>query len=184
MAAPVQATVTTALAGANNDLIFTSRWNAGKAVSIVYLDPGAINYPGQVDAFDVAGVALIVVLLRRAAGAIAMTAAEIITAIRANPLADSLVDVQNAAANDGTGAVIALALTALAGGVDPTFATQTEAETKYRSIAWAANNYQSECFVGGAQQKVISVGTEAAHRALLDRHYIELSRRGKALDRI
>jgi hypothetical protein len=186
VASPVQASLTTALAGTNNDLVFTSKWNAGKTISVVYLDPGAAAFAGAVEAQDDAGLGLIVVVLKRTAGAITMTGNEVIAAIRANPVANSLVGVDNAAANDGTGAVIALALTALSGGVDPTFATQGEAETKFRSVEpWGVGGiYHSEHQVNGTMQRIRSTDSEANHRARLNDAWLYLARRGQALNRV
>jgi hypothetical protein len=186
MAAPVQASLTTALAGTNNDLVFTSKWNAGKPISVVYLDPGAVACAGYVEGQDNGDSGLIVVVLKRTAGAITMTGNEVIAAIRANPVANSLVGVDNAAANDGTGAVIALALTALSGGVDPTFANQGEAETKYRSVEpWGVGSiWHSEHQVNGLMQRIRSTDSEANHRARLNEAYLYLSRRGQALNRL
>ncbi len=183
MAAPVRASLTTALAGTNNDLKFTSKWQAGKVISIVYLDPGAVACPGYVEAFDDGFIGLIIVGLKRTAGAITMTAAEVAAAIRANPVANALVDVQNAGADDGTGAVIALALTPLAGGIDPSFANQTEAETIYKSVdAWGVGSvWHSQILVNGSQQRVKSTDSEANHRARLNDLYLGYQRRGLGL---
>jgi hypothetical protein len=86
---------------------------------------------------------------------------------------------------NGTGAAVAVALTPLAGGVDPSFANQGEAEGKYRSVeAWGVGGiYHSESQVNGTMQRIRSTDTEAAHRARLNDDYLRLSRRGLALDR-
>lgn len=110
---PPKATLTTALTGANNDLVFTAlkRGPWGNAISVTYTDPGGTNALAvTVEGFK------ILVSLGTSAGAIISTAAQVSTAISANADAVQLVTIANAAANDGTGVVTALAETFLAGG--------------------------------------------------------------------
>lgn len=113
------ATLSTALAGANNDLDYTAATagSAGNSITIRYVDPGAIS---QALAVSVLASAITVSLATDGAGAITSTAGQISTAIAALPAAAALVSSANKAANDGTGVVIAMAATALAGGLDPT----------------------------------------------------------------
>lgn len=113
------ATLSTALAGANNDLDYTAATagSAGNSITIAYIDPGAND---AVLGVVVTGNAIVVNLATGVAGAITSTAGDIDTAIAALPAAAALVNVANKAANDGTGVVIAMAATALAGGLDPT----------------------------------------------------------------
>jgi hypothetical protein len=111
------ASLTTALAGANNDLVYTARLAgaAGNGITVRYVDPAANNAALSV---SVAGQAITVNLATGAGGAITSTAAQVKTAVDASAAAAALVSVANAAANNGTGVVTALAATPLAGGAD------------------------------------------------------------------
>jgi hypothetical protein len=114
-AAPVNgvaAALTTALAGGNNDLVFTAktRGAAGNDITIRYVIAAGAT------AVTVVGSAITVTC------ATGTLASAVKTAIEGNAAANALVAVANAAANDGTAAVIALAATALSGGVDCTVA--------------------------------------------------------------
>lgn len=113
-----RATLTTALAGANNDLTYTARFlgTGGNSTTIAYVVAGN-NTPLTV---SVTGQAITVNVATSAGGAATSTANDIATAIRNNAQATSLVDVQNAAGNDGTGVVTALSVTPLANGVSNT----------------------------------------------------------------
>lgn len=120
--APLQevvATLTTSLAGANNDMVFTAvGYGAdGNAVTIAYIDPAA---NGAALSVTVSGSAITVNLATNGGGAITSTAAEVKTAIDAYAAAAALVTCANAGADTGAGAVTALAATALSGGVDAT----------------------------------------------------------------
>lgn len=115
----VHASLTTALAGANNDLVFTAvaLGTPGNAITVAYVDPG-----GTTAALSVVVVGnAITVNLARAASAISTIASDIIAAIIASAPASALVTVANAAANNGTGLVIAMGATNLTGGVDAAF---------------------------------------------------------------
>jgi hypothetical protein len=108
------ATLTTSLAGANNDLTFTAK-NAGSAgnnISVTYTDPGGVTATLGI----VVSGTDITVNLGRAASAINTTAAALATAVAADIGANNLVRVANASGNDGTGLVTAMAKTNLAGG--------------------------------------------------------------------
>lgn len=111
---PAKATLTTALTGTNNDLVFTAKKGGswGNSLQVEYIDPGGVT---ATLAVTVRGF-VISVSLGRAASAINSTASAIKTAIEASGDASRLVDVANAAANDGTGVVTALTATSLAGG--------------------------------------------------------------------
>jgi hypothetical protein len=118
------ATLTTALTGANNDLTFTARrpGNKGNTVTVRYLDPAANN---QTLAISVSTMAITTSLATGAGGAITSTAATIRDAINGDATASALVFAANAAANDGTGVVTAMAATALTGG-DSKVTSQTD----------------------------------------------------------
>lgn len=113
------ATLSTALTGNNNDLLFTAVTAGadGNDITIRYVDPAAIS---QALAVSVLGTAITVSLATDGAGAITSTAAQVDAAIDALPAAAALVTPANKAANDGTGVVTALAATALTGGLTPT----------------------------------------------------------------
>lgn len=113
--APAAASLTTALTGADNDLLFTARAGGqwGNDIQIVYADPGGVSASPSV---VVAGF-LITVNLGRAASAINTTAQRIITLIRSSADARALVTVELAPGNDGSGLVTAMSATPLAGGI-------------------------------------------------------------------
>jgi hypothetical protein len=111
------AALTTALTGANNDLIFTAIPSGaeGNAITIAYIDPAAASAALSV---VVTGHAIVVNLATDGSSVITSTAAQIAAAIAASAAAAALVNVANAAANTGAGVVTALAATALSGGSD------------------------------------------------------------------
>jgi hypothetical protein len=102
-------TLTTALGGANRDLTFTSK-TPGVVPTIQYAVNG-INTPLSV---GVVGVAITVNVATNGAGAATTTAAQVAAAILASAAASALVTAANATGNDGTGIVVALAVTPLA----------------------------------------------------------------------
>lgn len=117
--ATVQATLTTALTGSDNDLDFTAvpLGVLGNEITIEYLDPEDVD---QSLAIIVTGNAIVVSLATDSNGDITTTAGDIITAIEADATASALVTLDNHSTDDGTGVVIAMAATALADGVDAT----------------------------------------------------------------
>jgi hypothetical protein len=114
------AALTTALTGANNDLVFTARRGGenGKNVTIRYVDPGAAS---QALSVTVAGSAITVNLATNGSSVITSTAAQIRDAVNGDATASGLVFAANAAANDGTGVVTAMAATPLAGNAGKVF---------------------------------------------------------------
>lgn len=119
-AAPVNAvasTLSTNLTGTNNDLTFTAKRKGtyGDGITVAYVDPGVET---ATESVSVVGKAITVTL--RSVSSVLSTAAQVKAAIEANAEANALVTVANKAANDGTGAVIAMAATNLASGVDGT----------------------------------------------------------------
>ena len=111
---PPKASLTTALAGTNNDLVFTAskRGQWGNAISVTYSDPGGVS---ATLAVTVEGFK-ITVSLGRTASAIDTTASALSTAVAANADAAQLVTIANVTGDDGTGLVTALAETFLSGG--------------------------------------------------------------------
>lgn len=116
---PARGALTTALAGTNNDLTFTSTVadSAGNSVRVRYVVAG-VSTPLSV---SVAGNDITVNVATNGASAATSTAAQVRDAVNASAAASALVAAANAAGNDGTGVVAALAFTNLTGGVTRTF---------------------------------------------------------------
>jgi hypothetical protein len=117
--AGTKATLTTALVGANNDLVFTAVQPGadGNSISVAYVNAGGTT-PLSVDFQRTANgpVRAVVVTLATTTGTITSTAAQVRDAVNGHPRAQNHVQAANAAANDGTGVVTALAATNLTGG--------------------------------------------------------------------
>lgn len=113
------AALTTALAGANNDVVWTAvvGGEAGNDITIAYVNPGA---PGQALGVVVVASAITVNLATDGGGLITSTADDIKAEVAATPAAAALVTGVDAGADDGSGVVIAMAGTNLAGGADVT----------------------------------------------------------------
>lgn len=111
----VAASLTTALAGTNNDLVFTADLlgTGGNAITITYLNPGT---PSAALSVSVAGNDITVHLATNGSSVITSTASLILAAINASVPASALINVALAPANTGAGVVTALATTNLAGG--------------------------------------------------------------------
>ena len=107
------ASLTTGLAGANNDLNFSARasYPDGEAIRVAYLDPGAIN---QALSVSVSGREITVHLATDATGAVTSTAAQVLAAVNADAQASSLVQASLTGLDDGSGRVSAMDLTPLA----------------------------------------------------------------------
>jgi len=110
-----KATLSTNLAGDNNDLKFTAKLKGhfGNTIKVAYVDPDAADAKIGV---SVSGTTITVSLATGANKAITSTAANVKAAIEAVPAAAALVTVANAAGNSGEGVVAAMAATALANG--------------------------------------------------------------------
>ena len=107
------AALTTSLAGADNDLVFTAvnaGW-PGDQINIQYVDPGL---PGQALGLSVSGNAITVNLGTDGGGAINSTAAQVTAAIAVDPAASALVTAANAPGDTGLGVVTAMGATNLA----------------------------------------------------------------------
>jgi hypothetical protein len=116
----VQATATPTQAGANNDLVYTAvaAGDAGNDVTIAYVLPVDAN---QVEplTIDVTGTDIVVSLAVDTDGSTVTTTGDLLkAAILADEDASALVTVADAAANDGSGLLVAVAETPLTGGVD------------------------------------------------------------------
>ena len=112
--AALYASLSTALVGDNNDLVFTAKTSGvvGNSITITLVDPGAVGD----ESCAVVGTDITVTLGNSAVPAIDTTAAVLKALIEATPAAHALVSVTHKAGNNGTGIVTALAKTALAGG--------------------------------------------------------------------
>lgn len=129
----VLASLTTALVGAENDLVFTSKLagDYGNNIKIKYEDNGPNKPPlVTVESVDLGHGAreftIIHQLATDGAGVITQTASTIRVNINSHIQAKNLVNVELAAANNGTGLVTAMAATSLAGGVAGTVAVGNE----------------------------------------------------------
>lgn len=109
------ATLTTALTGNNNDLVFSSvvKNNTENSITVQYTDPYNHNQSLHV---TVTGKDINISLATDNNGAIITTAAQIKSAIDSTPAASALITVANAAGNDGSGVVTSMAKTNLKGG--------------------------------------------------------------------
>lgn len=133
-----EASLTTALAGGDNDMVYTAvaTGPGGNAITVEYIDPGADG------AISVAvNGTVIAVTLAYGLGAVTSAAADVKLAIDDTPAAAALVTVANAAADTGAGLVTAMAATPLAGGVVGTTgsAGQVVYDGTYLYVATAAN---------------------------------------------
>lgn len=113
-AAGVRASLTTALAGTNNDVIVSALYHGTEGNSIRF----RIVVAGVSTAASVVVSAKDITFNSATNGSSAATstAAAMIAAVNANADAAKLVFLQNAAGNDGTGVIAALAFTSLTGG--------------------------------------------------------------------
>lgn len=110
-------TLSTDLAGDNNDLVFTAKvkGESGDDISITYVDP---EEETAEEAVVVTGTDIVVTL--RSVSATLSTATQVKAAIDGATAAAALVTVANKPANNGSGEVIAMAKTQLDNGVDGT----------------------------------------------------------------
>jgi hypothetical protein len=111
----LQATMITSLTGTNNDLSYTAvpAGRLGNWIIVRYIAPGTNN---AVLGVVVAGLVITVNLATNGSAQITTTAAQIKTAIEASAAASALVTVANAAGNNGSGVVTAMADQDLADG--------------------------------------------------------------------
>ena len=110
------AELTTALAGTNNDVVYTAvtRGAAGNSIRVRYVVSGN-NTPLTV---SVSSLDITVNVATDGSAVATSTADQVKTAIEASAPAAALVTVADAASNDGSGVVAALAYTNLAAGTD------------------------------------------------------------------
>jgi len=109
------AALTTALTGDNNDIVYTAVTGGGLGnnISVQYINPSANSSPLDIDVVE---DAIKVYLATDGSGVITTTGDLLKAAIEAHPVASTMVTVADAAANDGSGVVTAMATTYLSGG--------------------------------------------------------------------
>lgn len=108
------ASLTTALTGTNNDLVYTStsKSKSGNSTTVTYVVAGA-STPLTVSVTD---SAITVNVATNSSSVATSTAAQVAAAVAASTPAAALVTTANAAGNDGTGVVIAMTAQSLTGG--------------------------------------------------------------------
>ena len=112
------ASYTTALTGANNDLVFTHQagGTAGNSYTITYTDPGAASQSLSV---AVAGYAVTVSLATDGAKAITSTATQVMNAINTSPGCQFIkLGASLAGSDTGAGVVTAMSVQTLSGGLN------------------------------------------------------------------
>lgn len=111
---PTTAALTTALAGANNDLVFTSvaRGTTPNSIRVRYVVAGN-DTPLSV---SVSGNDITVNLATDGSGVATSTSAQVKAALEGSAPASALISVAHAAGNSGAGVAVALAYTNLTGG--------------------------------------------------------------------
>lgn len=109
------ATLTTSLAGSNNDIVFTSvaKSQTANNFTVKFTDPYTNN---QALSVSVSGNDINVLLATNSSGAITTTAAQLISAINSSLPATALLTSTNAEGSDGSGVVTSMAKTNLTGG--------------------------------------------------------------------
>lgn len=121
------ASLTTACAGANNDITYTAvtPGTGGNAVTIAYVVAGN----NTVLSVAVVSSAITVNVATSGGGAATSTAAQVLAAVQASAPATALVSAALAAANDGTGVVAAFGAANLTGGLSPNVELEFIAES-------------------------------------------------------
>lgn len=121
-AAGVSASLTTAMAGSENDVTLTAikAGTAGNSYTLTLTDPSANNAELTVT-FD--GTDIEASLATNESGTITTTANELVAALNLAPLSEGHYRAALAAANDGSGVVTALGQTSFSGGTAGTFVT-------------------------------------------------------------
>jgi len=111
------ATLSTAMTGANNDIVLTAKTKGivGNNITLALVDPAGND---QALAVTVTGTAISVSLATGVAGAITTTASQLLTALAASAPAAALVTGALKGSDTGATAVTALAATALTGGLE------------------------------------------------------------------
>ena len=160
-----EATLTTALTGANNDIKLTSKvlGAAGNDITLTLVDPAGND---QALAVTVTGTDISVSLATGGAGAITTTATQLVAALTASAPALALVTPALAPANSGAGVVTALTETALSGGLDyvvkGTMLASTDlADTDATHTVQNVTNTSGYTAIGGEDTLMVSITTGA-----------------------
>lgn len=170
-------TLTTALAGVNNDVVFTSRFPGDKSarIKVAYLDPGVETATESVAVAhdDDTGITTINVTLR-SVSAVLSTSAQVAAAIAAHPIANALVTVANSGGDTGAGNVIALAATALSAGSPDATTGGYDDDDEMEDDGWKLSNwtaangdvvYAAEILVDGEAIQVASATSAGRQKA-------------------
>jgi len=163
----LHAFLTTALAGANNDLRFIARDPGVGGLDITVTIAVAGNNTAL--SIGVVGDAITINSATNSGGTATSTASEVLAALIASPAALALVIPSLAPANDGTGAVVALGATNLgdASGTNPTLDVKLSTAvdgTNYVDLA----SYTQKTAVGATQTKLQApVGLTAKYTATI-----------------
>jgi hypothetical protein len=157
----VQASLTTTLTGADNDIEWTATsaypGTAGNAIRITYVVSGN-NTPLSV---AVSGTDITVNVATDESGAATSTATQVRNAVAAFAPAAALVTSANAPGNDGSGVVTDLTLTALSGGVDYNVrSTAADVKSAIEGNS-SANALVTVTHEGNGSGKVAAIGPEA-----------------------
>lgn len=161
------ASLSTALTGNNNDLDWTAVADGteGNYIAIKYTDPGtdaaseesiSVDYDG-----GPGGCVLIDITLRNV-GDVLSTADEIKAALLADAEASALVTAADKAANDGSGAVIAMAATRLASGAWDSTSGGYESATELQAENWRVGDV---ALSGTDDGEVVNAGGVSIYRA-------------------
>jgi len=118
---PYHGSLKTALAGNNNDLVFTAKrfGKASSGIRVRYVVSGN----NTALSVSVSGKDITVNVATDGGGAATSTATQVRTAVNASTSAAALVGASNAPGNDGTDVVAAMAYTALSKGGDYVYGT-------------------------------------------------------------
>lgn len=140
--ASTKGTLTTSLAGANNDMVFTARFPgpSSSRLKIKYTDPGTETASETVSVTHDSdtGITTIDVTLRSVSSVLS-TAAQVKAAIEASPVAAKLVTIAASGGDTLATAVTALAATALSAGVGDTSLGYTDAD-EMEDDGWKPSN--------------------------------------------
>ena len=124
----VNATYTSTMDGANNDIVLTANWASwggtlGNSIDFTLVDPGEAAWPMEIDANTTTGAISITLT---SDGSINTTATELIAAIEADDDASAIVAVALSGSDTGDGVVTALSKQDLSGGINGTAGTTGE----------------------------------------------------------
>lgn len=175
--ASTHGTITTSLAGANNDMVFTARYPgpASKRVKVAYLDPGTETAAESIAfSFDADTGILTVNITLRSVSSVLSTAAEVKTAWEANVWCADLATLAASGGDSLATSVTAMTATAFSAGVaDATTLGYDDADELeddgWKLSNWTAANgdvvYQGEIIVAGFPVQVTSATSDGRLKA-------------------